>query len=533
MIDKNSIYIQDIIINLKKLLNRNLEFISSSYTKSKSKIFYGHSFLLSLKNYLEPNIYDLISKQTLHELKKKDQTVHLEFLKTAIGLNSLVSPNQNEKLKILKKFALKAGYRNNSTTNWILLKLLAQTLLHENYDGTEIFSKLLIFLRKDSSNFIRDNCIDFSLQYHWFIIWELAKIYQFSLKKYYLKQYLKTIGLAEKLILSNARLSYFGRGQEQLFSYGASVYAFSFKYFLLREEKTLAFLKDIVSFLLSIQEKNGYIPLIISKNRTPKNFGVFETPLNKTKFKNGWYRYNNFWDYFLFFTYTIYDSIRLLSRINTKNVLKTNFTYNNPSIPNFLQKFDLNNDLSIFYLKLGRKLSQDLFFPYVVYNNRFLIPIPGGEEYKNPYDIHLQASYPYLRVKDEDITLIKRNNWVFNKNVGKISTKFFNFKRTINLNNKKRNNLDISIIDEIKLNRISPNMELYSVNIPLWSKLETNNVLLEDQRYRISIEFPSGFKISKKKVFTPLGEAFRYYVKEEKLKWNIKKKWNIQIKSFN
>ena len=97
----------------------------------------------------------------------------------------------------------------------------------------------------------------------------------------------------------------------------------------------------------------------------------------------------------------------------------------------------------------------------------------------------------------------------------------------------KKNTLDINIIDDIKLNRISPNMELYSVNIPLWSKPKTNNELLKDKRYRISIEFPSGFKISKNKIFTPLGEAFRVYVKEEKLKSYIKKTWNIQIKTLN
>jgi len=502
--------IEDIEKNLQKIFNKIINFVNNNYCQNKANIFYGHAFLLPISEKLEIKVKEKIFYDVINTLKNPKFNTHFEFLKVAIGIWNNKVNKEDYQIKELTHIAKVSPFRNNNTTNWTLLRYLAKILLNDPTFFSKLYVKMLLLCRIDD-NFIKDRKRDYSLQYHWFSTYILLQIYRYSNNNFFLNKFLKCSEVSENAIISNCRLSYFGRGQEQLFSYAAALNVLLNRFFFLSNVSTLEKIKGILKLLLEHISIDGYIPLMLSQRSKNSYFGVLFEPLEEKKFDFGWYRYNNFWDYFGFFTYLIYDSLQLLKRNNfSKKIKNLNVsTSSNTFDHKIFTKIDYKKDIGIFYTRIGNKVSQDLFFPYIVYKGRFLLPIPGGEEYRIRKPLHLMTTYPFIEINQKIYSLIKKSYWKFERNIASISTSLYNFKRKINTY-MTEDELRINIVDFIKINkRIDRPMKITLINIPTWFKIDGHKeISLLNDKISVKLKFPEKVHSIDKTIETPLGMSY-------------------------
>lgn len=199
-------------------------------------------------------------------------------------------------------------YREKGTRmfNWYLLRTLNKKLCG-NYRATD-YVKLLIASRiyQQPCGLILDEFKTRSLQYHAFCLFILAELIEISPKNLWLKSwFLKGIDFSLKQVLNDGTSLYLGRGQEQIFGYGALIYSLEYCHSRVRpldENKLDAISKRVFNF----QRPDGSFPLVL-RHREPEapnaTFSV-EPP-------GGWYGYNTLFDYQPFLAYCLLKASKL------------------------------------------------------------------------------------------------------------------------------------------------------------------------------------------------------------------------------
>lgn len=199
-------------------------------------------------------------------------------------------------------------YREKGTRmfNWYLLRTLNKRLCgrYNAADHLKLFIASKIF--QQSSGLILDEFQTRSLQYHAFCLFVLAELIEITPQNPWLKNwFLKGIEFSLQQILSDGTSLYLGRGQEQIFGYGALIYSLEYCHTKLRpidENK----LNAVNTRVLNFQRPDGSFPLVLRHR---------EAEVPNAKFSaeppGGWYGYNTLFDYQPFLAYCLLKASKL------------------------------------------------------------------------------------------------------------------------------------------------------------------------------------------------------------------------------
>lgn len=200
------------------------------------------------------------------------------------------------------------NYREKGTRmfNWYLLRTLNKKLCG-NYKATDNL-KLLIASRiyQQPCGLILDEFKTRSLQYHAFCLFVLAELLDLFPKNLWLKTWFsKGIEFSLKQALNDGTSLYLGRGQEQIFGYGALIYALEYCHTRVRpidEHK----LNVISQRVFSFQRPDGSFPLVLRHREPEAPNATFSTEP-----PGGWYGYNTLFDYQPFLAYCLLKASKL------------------------------------------------------------------------------------------------------------------------------------------------------------------------------------------------------------------------------
>lgn len=356
-------------------------------------------------------------KEIKNILEKSMNSNHSEFVVLGLQLLSKKNPENKEINKTINKIKLS----KNKTTNWTLLRSLININNNKITKGLRI-SKQILKKRQNKEGLIMDFQGEKSFQYHCFSTALSLMIYEKTKDKELLNIITNAINFIQQYILPNGMSLYVGRGQEQIFGYGALINILSNnKNKELREK-----LKKVKKYVESFQREDGSIPLVLSQEE--KKLKESGTHLA------GWYSYNTLEDYLPFFLWISNHEInnKILTNIKIQHTKSDEFSY-----------FEDDNKIAIFSRPTS---SQSSSIPYPLIfdkkQNKITTPLYGGEEYMASCHHKSDIPLPYGKIKNEwmyfqDMNFTIRTNKLFGKN------KFANFTR---IYNPKTNKLQDNII---------------------------------------------------------------------------------------
>jgi hypothetical protein len=193
-------------------------------------------------------------------------------------------------------------YRAKGTRmlNWFLLRTYNKVLCSRFGAVDKLKLWIASKLYQDKSGLILDEFKTRSLQYHAFCLFILAELIDSGVDYLWLKQwFIRGVDFSVKQILCDGTSLYLGRGQEQIFGYGALIYVLEYYHSKIQvlDEETL----DRVSKkLLSFQRDDGSFPLVL-RQRDPELRCVSFSQDHPA----GWYGYNTLYDYQPFLAYCL------------------------------------------------------------------------------------------------------------------------------------------------------------------------------------------------------------------------------------
>lgn len=251
---------------------------------------WGYAFSLLVSLLVQNNGNSFLTKKAALHLKKQFETSQNNFSWEFVIYAIL-------KAHKLSGFNLPNGmnrYRSKGTRmfNWFLLRRLNKVLC-KKYSAIEKL-KLWIGLKlyQDKSGMILDEFKTRSLQYHAFCLFILAELIDSGLNYMWLKQFfIRGVEFSVKQILHDGTSLYIGRGQEQIFGYGALIYALEYYHSKIQElDKEI--LDRVSKKLLNFQRNDGSFPLVLRQREPEQPYASFTQD-----HPAGWYGYNTLYDY--------------------------------------------------------------------------------------------------------------------------------------------------------------------------------------------------------------------------------------------
>lgn len=270
-----------------------IQSVLSLHGRLPARSFYGESFSALLLGYSGTQ-YAAAYAQLCNLYRVKDKTTpnfHWEFNKYAWC--TLYRKTGDEEARA---FALPLRFRGTPVTNWALLRSCTRYLaeIESKKAYHEAVSVLKHFQLR--SGLICDERNVRSFQYHCFSAALVAEIYQFSGKTFFRDSFRRAADFIEKFVLRTGDSLYIGRGQQQLFGYGALCCLLATAYHNFREARYIAALERCLVFLQAYQRSDGSFPLVVNGNEVgyPRSAAASDNRFP------GWYAYNNYFDYLPF-----------------------------------------------------------------------------------------------------------------------------------------------------------------------------------------------------------------------------------------
>jgi hypothetical protein len=179
-------------------------------------------------------------------------------------------------------------FRGRRTANWTLLRALSRLLAGERIAlaRLEVLSALLRFRRR---GFLADARTARSFQYHCYCGALLAEIHELTGWKEAGRAWLDAAEWIAPFIMPNGASLYVGRGQEQIFGYGALIFLLSRAARATADSNWRDLAQKVMSRLESFRREDGSFPLVLN-----------EFELRDPSLRHGWYSYNNLYDYLPF-----------------------------------------------------------------------------------------------------------------------------------------------------------------------------------------------------------------------------------------
>lgn len=318
-------------------------------TPFTGRTFYGEAFALALFHVRGESPPAGISSR-FHQIDREDPEFHAQFFAWAL---MHTGDKSTWKWKI------------NNSTNWKLLQARM-----EGRGAVEIIEKMQL-----PSGLILDEPHVASFHYHAFCLALLAEIWLESKDEKIKAHFMKGLHFLRPFILQNGSSLMVGRGQEQLFGYGALILALSHAVATFGDATFSDELARVFSYVFSFQQEDGSLPLVLKK--------TFDGPSEKVDLFSprffGWYGYNNYFDYLPFFAFLVQKALLLSPQILSRKSPPLSYKDRR------FWKAATKRYEAVVAAPMGA-LPNDLAMPYIVANQRALTPLFGGEE-------HMSAPY--------------------------------------------------------------------------------------------------------------------------------------------
>ena len=359
----------------KKFLNRICDEIINQLVHEgvngvfPSRNFYGETFsALALCLYDEKRYQKEIVKflEVYTNRNKTEGNFHWEFNNYALLCLKKINPIYS------KYIDDKLIFKGTKCTNWTLLRCISKVMNGQKSAYVEALRKL----RKNqmSTGLIKDQVDVDSFQYHCFSTALTYEFYVETGRKEFLERFWKAIDFISSFTLQNGMTNYIGRGQEQLFGYGALIYIYQVAYLLSKEKRYLVLQEKVLDYIYKTKCKLGYWSLTVNELEKESRELL---DINDTRHL-GWYQYNNYYDYLPFFCFYLVKTITIKEKCAESNYVEDNREF----VEYDSRYFRYRN---IYY---DAVLASDSgywtncnIFPLIVYNNKIITPCNGGEQY--------------------------------------------------------------------------------------------------------------------------------------------------------
>jgi hypothetical protein len=289
-----------------------------------ARTFYGEAFAIWLWSFFPnefPQQIEALLPRALEQLRRADVEAHPEF-----NLLALLGYCQAQSLEPEDVIGSFPGLREAPSCNWLLLGTLLR-LRWNHVAGGKRFSeallrmrtRLLILFQQRSDGLIRDDRLldrrlplpfpfarvgrlgvrydarlrGLSLQYHCFSLALLIDIYAVAGWPEVGRAIERGVAAICRFVLDNGDTLYLGRGQQQIFGYGALLYALAAASRCVRVQGLAKTWHDVWRFVASHQRDDGSFPLVLRSGEQGYPQKVDTSDLRWL----GWYSYNNYFDY--------------------------------------------------------------------------------------------------------------------------------------------------------------------------------------------------------------------------------------------
>ncbi len=365
-----------------------------------ARTFYGEAFALWLWQFFPGEFDNAASKLrpiALRQLNRQDGEAHPEFNAWA-----LLRLSQQSGQPVQELIPSLPRLNNTPNSNWLLLGTLVR-LLWAQQSGEKVqlwrlrwHTRLLLARQQQADGLIRDDRLiarwlplpfpygrtnplrlqkmphlqKLSLQYHCFslaLLWDIWQVTGWDFVQTVVQRGHQAIG---RFILANGDSLYIGRGQQQIFGYGALIY-FLATQAAAGNQKAIGQIEQVWSFVQQFQDKDGRFPLVLRSGESgyPKIVGTRDPRWL------GWYGYNNLFDYLPFFGVMLARAAQLQKETTRPPVIDHQPTINRTTQFAFVRQPDWQMTLAA----PGGALSQDQPMPYLCLRGQSILPCFGGE----------------------------------------------------------------------------------------------------------------------------------------------------------
>lgn len=262
--------------------------------------------------------------------------------------------------EVLRKIPL--GRRHSA--NWMLLR--AACAAFPGPYGSRLLSGLegkASLLMHRRSCFICDRPRVRSAAYHAFCGALLADICRVRGAKWAGRAAAQAAAAISPLIMPNGDALYLGRGQQQIFGYGALIYLLEAAAALTGRGEFAAAADSVFGYLMRFRRRDGSFPLVLLD-------GEPEEPWQPEASRPGWYSYNRYADYLPFLACFLLKAaepdLPQMARGSTA------------ALPRWVRRVEKERYVAVLALP-GGATTNDLAFPYVCVEGESLFPCYGGE----------------------------------------------------------------------------------------------------------------------------------------------------------
>jgi hypothetical protein len=231
-------------------------------------------------------------------------------------------------------------------SNWVAMRMLNHHLRYLTFGKKKdlmrsSFEAKILLRRQLKNGFFPDDINSNSFQYHAYVLSLLYQYYDLTKNERIKQAFLKGVDFIISFINPEGDFSYYGRGQEQIFGYGALIHSLSGAYKITTDPKYSQLAKLVFSYSNKYNQRDN------KKNNNGTNKVSTNWPIvinNSEDKKAGWYLYNNKIDYLSF--YALYlllasknlkEKAGLKRKVNTKEkTLNNNQNYNHFHTQNYI-----------------------------------------------------------------------------------------------------------------------------------------------------------------------------------------------------
>ena len=266
---------------------------------------WGYAFSALLSSAIHPGRITDFTRRALALLERQetDRDFPWEFVVYAVQQTKRLLPTDT---------ALPWDLRRSKGTrmfNWFLLRQLNRGWFgcHPLWTRTKL--QIAKSLYTTDEGMILDEFRTRSLQYHAFSLFLLCELAEQHPDAGFLRDWLEAgARFSSRHILADGSALWIGRGQEQIFGYGALIYALGYVHNRISPLGEPKVLERLQARLLPFQRSDGSFPLVLRRREPePPDTCCSDNP-------PGWYGYNCLYDYQPFLGYLLWRTWQLGER---------------------------------------------------------------------------------------------------------------------------------------------------------------------------------------------------------------------------
>jgi len=422
-----------------------------------AKSSYGETFSILLWSYFGSEFENNI-KNAMDYYKQKDKTdgqFHWEFNNYALYKYYLKTKNPKA-YELVKDLDLK--FRGTKVTNWTLLRAITRLLRNTFIDNLKACFEIKECLLRQKGGFFLDDKQVRSFQYHCFSTALIGELFELTGNTKYKNSFLDGVNFMLYFIMPNGDTLYVGRGQEQIFGYGALLLILEYAHMLTGKSVYREKARQVLEYLHRFQRPDGSFPLVLRDDEV----GYPEQIDTKDVRFLGWYAYNNYFDYLPFFGYYLIKAHEIHSSgVHATDACDEESDNTHNTNTQYLKDFIIyaSDKYKAVISKPGGYWTNDMPFPYVCYNNESIFPCYGGEQFVDSIYSIEQIPLPFgktptrwLYFREMKYKLIK------NRLIAK--SKYLEYSREFDFRKEA-----FDMHDEIKFKKNIDFEEFYPVNI--------------------------------------------------------------------